>query len=567
MADYAQLMALHLDRQREIAEILARNGFSLLVSSAGLAPGGWLSGHWKSEARAVLGSGQAHPDEAIRSPQIVRRTIEELGPTFIKLGQILSTRADLLPPRFRTELSKLQDAVPPMPALTARRLIETQLGAPVGELFAAFDDVPLGSASLAQVHAVTLHNGTRAVIKVQREKLDEIIEADLEIIGGIINRLSDRFLHLRELGLQQLLSEFDEQLHEEIDFIKEGHNAERIAANFAERGSLHAPRIFWKLTTRRVLTEELLEGIKITDVQALDQAGVRRKRLAVRAATIVLDMVLRDGFFHSDPHPGNMFVEPDGTIALMDYGMCGSLTNTERDRLIDLVIAFVMNDAESLSTAVLQLAPPRGHIDEVALTHDLKHILDSYASLPIAEISIMAAANDMLDVVRRFHLRLTRGIATVLKMLGEIEGAGRQLDPDFLMVAILKPYTTDLILDRFQPSRLAEDGAQTLFDALRLGRGLPRRLQRILDRYERQGITTTVDPAVLEPYIRRAERLGNRVIAGVVLSALITAVGNLGATDNQWLAKTRGPLLVAGTTAIAALLGFVAKGAAPRDRG
>ena len=560
-------MALHLDRQREIAEILARNGFSMLVAAAGLTPRNWLAAHWKSDARAALGSGQAHPDEAIRSPQIVRRTIEQLGPTFIKLGQILSTRADLLPPGFRSELSKLQDAVPPMPSLTARRLIETELGAPVSELFAAFDDVPLGAASLAQVHAVTLHNGTRAVVKVQRENLTEIIEADLEIIGGIVDRLSDRFLHLRALGLSQLLSEFDEQLHEEIDFVKEGHNAERIAANFAERGSLHAPRIFWKLSTRRVLTEELLEGIKISDVEALDQAGIRRERLAVRAATIVLDMVLQDGYFHSDPHPGNMFVEPDGTIALMDYGMCGSLTDAERDRLIDLVIAFVMNDAESLSTAVLHLAPPRGHIDELALTHDLKHLLDNYAALPLSEISIRAVVTDVLDMVRRFRLRLTRGIATVLKMLAEIEGTGRQLDPDFLMVAILKPYTADLILDRFQPSRLAEDGAQTLFDALRLGRGLPRQLQRILDRYERQGVTASIDPAVLEPYVRRAERLGNRVIAGVVLSALITAVGNLGATDNQWLAKARGPLLVAGTTAIAGLLGFVGTGAAPRDRG
>ncbi|HSP51524.1 MAG TPA: AarF/UbiB family protein, partial [Cryobacterium sp.] len=425
-------MALHLDRQAEIVRILSRNGFHLLVANSGLARRLPMPGFLDA-----LTSDGPHVDEALNSPEIVRRTLQELGPTFIKLGQILSTRPDLVQPELASQLAMLQDQDPPMPIEQTRRLIAQELGMPIEQAFASFDDEVVGSGSLAQAHGAVLPDGSRVVVKIQRAGIVPTINADLEILGNIVRELARRSPSITEFGVPRFVEEFSLQLRRELDFQAEGRNAERIAANFTESPALHVPRIDWSRTTTRMLTEERLSGVKITAVGALDTLGVDRAALADRATTVILDMVLRDGFFHADPHPGNMLVEPGGVIGLLDYGMVGSLTDDVRNQLIDVVLALSMRQSERLAAMLMRLAPPRGHVDRARFTEALARIIERDTGLTLRDLPTADLITEVMDLMRRFHLQVPAAVAMVSKMLVMCEGTGRVLDPEFRITSAL----------------------------------------------------------------------------------------------------------------------------------
>ena len=546
-------MALHLDRQAEIVRILSRNGFHLLVARSGLAQRLPMPGLLDALLPDAL-----HVDQAFNSPEIIRRTLQELGPTFIKLGQILSTRPDLVHPELATQLARLQDQDPPMPIEQTRRLIARELGVPIEEAFASFDDEVVGSGSLAQAHGAVLPDGSRVVVKIQREGIVPTINADLEILGNVVRELARRSPSVTEFGVPRFVEEFSLQLRRELDFKAEGRNAERIGLNFAESPGLRVPRIDWSRTTTRMLTEERLSGAKITDVDTLDTLGVDRSALADRATTVILDMVLRDGFFHADPHPGNMLVEPGGVIGLLDYGMVGSLTDSLRNQLIDVVLALSMQQSDRLAAMLMRLAPPRGHVDRARFTEALARIIERYTGLTLKDLPAGELITEVMDLMRHYHLQVPAAVAMVSKMLVMCEGTGRVLDPDFRITSALKPYSLQLLARRLQPSSVARRLTTFSLDALELGLPLPERLSHILDRYEQEGISVSIDPVQLEPYVRRVENMSERVVAGMLLASLITAIGSLGATDRKWLARARGPLLVLGSVAAAGLGSFIA---------
>ncbi|TFC52229.1 AarF/ABC1/UbiB kinase family protein [Cryobacterium sp. TMT1-21] len=546
-------MALHLDRQAEIVRILSRNGFHLLAARSGLArrilKPGFLD--------AFTPDGPPH-DEAFESPEIIRRTLQELGPTFIKLGQILSTRPDLVHPDLATQLAKLQDQDPPMPIDQTRRLIARELGTPIDEAFLSFDEEVVGSGSLAQAHGAVLPDGSRVVVKIQREGIVHTINADLEILQNVVRELARQSPSINELGVAGFFEEFSRQLRGELDFEAEGRNAERIQANFAQSPGLHIPRIDWSRTTTRMLTEERLSGVKITDVDALDLLGVDRSALADRATTVILDMVLRDGFFHADPHPGNMLVQPDGVIGLLDYGMVGSLTDNIRNQLIDVVIALSLQHSDRLAAMLLRLAPPPGRIDRTDFAEALARIIDRYTGLTLKELPAGELITAVMDLMRRYHLQVPPAVAMVSKMLVMCEGTGLVLDPEFSISTALKPYALDLLQRRLQPSYLGGRLLTGFLDVADLGLPLPARLTRILDRYEQEGMGISIDPEQAEPYVRRVEDISERLVAGMLLASLINAIGVLGSTDNRWLSRVRGPLLVIGSVAAAGLVAFIA---------
>ena len=263
--------------------------------------------------------------EPYTTPEHLRLALEELGPTFIKLGQLLSTRSDIVPAAYLRELSKLQDSAPPVPAATINELVEEELGALPDQVFASFNTQPLASASIGQAHLATLHDGTEVVVKVRRPQINEVIETDLAILQNLANRVSRRWEAAENYNLPGLVSDFAVSLRRELDYLSEGKNAERFAANFAADPDVHIPRVFWATTTARVLTLERITGTKVDNLAGLDRAGVDRSALATKAAGVAVRMVFEHGFFHADPHPGNLFIEPDGRIGLIDFGMVGEV--------------------------------------------------------------------------------------------------------------------------------------------------------------------------------------------------------------------------------------------------
>jgi len=544
---------LHLQRQREIVEILTRNGFGILVAASGLDKA------WPSRRIVhALTPEEYRMDAALASPTIVRRTLEELGPTFIKLGQILSTRPDLVPPAFSAELAHLRTRVPAESFAGVRATVEAELGAPLEELYSRFGDTPIGSASIGQTHVAALPDGREVVVKVMRTGVEDALRTDIHIMRAIAAQVQRRWVVARDLDLLGFVDEFDRQIAGELDYTREGRNAERIAANFAKRPGLRVPAIYWETSTDRVLTMERLTGIPIDDVAALDAAGIDRVALGRRAATFILDMVLVDGFFHGDPHPGNLLVGASGTIELLDYGMVGTLSEAHRRQLVQLVASFAARDAERMAEAVLDLAPPLGRVDRPALSLALGRLIDAYADRPLAEIPVVTVFNELFEILRKQRLKPPPELSMVVKMLTMVDGLGRVLDPSFDMMGLLRPYGLKLIRQRLEPDAVLRSLFSVASEASTLGADMPEQLRRLLRRYEQEGVHLGIDDRSLAPALARLDALGDRLVAGMLLAALINAVGALGATDNRWLSRARGPLLVAGAAATAALTGFLA---------
>src|SRR6185369_10154093 len=346
--------SFHLNRSRQIARTLLSHGWDFLRNN---------------EER---NAGQNSVTSNAR-PLHLRLALEELGTTFIKLGQLLSTRADLMPPQYLVELRKLQDSAPPVPFAEIQRAIVTELCQPIENLFAEFDSTPLAAASIGQAHAATLRDGTEVVVKVRRPGVVEQVNEDLEILNELAATAIRHSNFAAQYDLIGLVEEFSQTLRAELDYIREGHSAERFAANFATDPHIHIPRVFWDATTSRVLTLERIRGVKINDLVALDQQGTDRPWLAHYATNIVLKMVCEDGFFHADPHPGNFFIEQNGTIGLIDFGMVGVLDERTQELLAELLIAIDREDAERLVDVFLDLGVTRKRIDRAMVRRDIEH--------------------------------------------------------------------------------------------------------------------------------------------------------------------------------------------------
>jgi ubiquinone biosynthesis protein len=533
-------------RYRQVAEILARHGLGYLVGILGLE-------RFVPFHRGILG----HPrrPEPYTRPEHVRMALEELGATFTKLGQIVSTRSDLVPPDYQAELAKLQDAAPTVSIEKIREALLTELGRPLEEFFASFDPAPLAAASIGQAHAATLPDGTEVVVKVRRPGVVEQVEADLAILQNLAVRASHRWEMAKQYDLVTLVQEFAQTLREELDYIREGRNAERFAANFSGDPTVHIPRIFWETTTARVLTLERLHGMKIDDVEALAAAGIDRKELAVQSSRILLKMVFDDGFFHADPHPGNFFVEPDGRIGIVDFGMVGVVDDRTEAQLVAVLLAITSQDAERLSDAFLDLGMAREHIDREALQRDLQHLVSRYYGQPLGEIALGPLLQDALGIVRRHHLQLPSSLALLLKTVVMSEGVGVQLDPEFRLTSVLAPYAQHLMLRQYSPALWARRLSRAGLDAARLGVELPEQARRILGDLERGNFEVGVRPMGFEPLMQRAEQLINRLVLGMIAAAFIVGLAFLMSVYHPFGGKAwMGPFFAIGFV-IAAMLG------------
>ena len=443
----------------------------------------------------------------------IREAIAELGTTFIKLGQILSTRPDIIGPELAEELARLQTSTPPDSPEAVRALIEAEFQKPVSQLFASFDDKPIASASIGQVHRATMPDGRQVAVKIQHAEIEEKIRNDLEIALELAKLVET---HSTEAALYRPVAtvrELGRSLQTELDFCQELRNAERFASLFRGDKTVRFPEVIRELSTRRVLTMEFLDGISVSDKEALTAAGFDHQDLAEKGARIFLEMVFRDGFFHADPHPGNLLVLPDGTIGILDCGMVGRIDELLRDQFEDLLLAAVDGDSERLVETVIILGELPDDFNKRSLNDDVAEFFDRYAMMPFDEFELSAALNDATEVIRRQHIRLPARLSMLIRMLAVLEGTGAQLAPQFHLLELVRPYRASVIKRRLSPTRMRRRMLAAYRQWSHLLDIVPGDIADILEKIKQGRFDVHLDH-------RRLDRVVNRLVMGIVVAAL-----------------------------------------------
>ena len=509
----------HLRRYRQITGILVDYGFGAILAQLGLS-------ERLNIPRRVLRRKPAIEEE-LNQAQRLRLALEELGPTFIKMGQILSTRADLLPPDVIDELRLLQDQVPPGPWEPIRDLIELELGAPIQELFAYIDHNALAAASLAQVHAAVLPSGEEVVVKALRPDIEVVINLDLDILSDLAQLAQDRTALGERYDVVDFAAEFAISLRGELDFRREGRSADQFRENFAKEPHLKVPIIYWDYSTRRILVQEQFNGIKIDNFAALEAAGYDCKQLADIAARFVLKEVMEDGFFHADPHPGNLLVLPGEVLGVLDFGAVGRLGTNDRVSLARLLILVVQNDVEGIVDQLMRMGIAGYRIDRTALIRALNRLLMKYYGLPIQEIPATEVSRELEPIVYKYKLRIPSDYLLLIKTIAIMQGVGLGLDPEFDMFAFTRPYLNRLFRQLLLPSAWGPGFMRMLTDWGDLVSGFPGRTSRILSQLERGDLGFEIDVPQVDDVVDRVDRIANRIIYGVLLSAFIVALAFL----------------------------------------
>jgi len=513
----------NINRLREITTILIKYGFDYFVKQLGLT-------NLISKGEKIL---KLKPSKIaqLSLPVRVRLALEELGPTFIKLGQILSTRPDLIPSDYIEELQKLQDEVPPFAYEQVEKAIKRELGADVSEIFKLFEQIPFAAASLGQVHQAILKDGEKVVVKVQRPDIEKIIETDLDILFHLA-RLTEK--HIPDSRLYDpvgIVEEFAKVIRLELDYGTEGRNAERFKKNFEGEEIIYTPKIYWEFSSKRILTMEFIEGIKINALEELDKAGYDRKKIAENGAKAFMKQILIDGFFHADPHPGNMLVMKGEIIGFMDFGMMGRLDEETREKGVDLFIALMERNPDKIINEMLDLgiAPPE--IDTRSLKIDIKEMIDQYYNKPLREIKLGELINQLVEISIRYQIKMPAEFALLGKALLTIEGIGLELDPDFNLAEIAKPYAKDIILERKSPQRLFIKFLNDLNELYNLIILIPRQLNKTLKKMEKGTFKLEFQHRGLENLISALDKAANRIAFSLILAAIIVGSSLIMQTD------------------------------------
>ncbi len=444
----------------------------------------------------------------------IRLACEELGPTFIKVGQILSTRPDVVSPEVAAELARLRSGTPPDGFEQVRAVVESELGAPMGELFESFEEEPLASASIGQVHVARLHGGQEVVVKVQHPGIEAQVETDFNVITSLAKLLDQHNKDLRSYQVVVIAEEVRKALLNELDFRRERRSLERFRRSFVDDPMVHIPAAFPEQSSHRVLTMERLEGYSIAERQRLIADGHDCSYLAAEGARVFLDMVFLEGAFHADPHPGNILVGPDGRIGLVDFGMVGFLESGLRDHLIDLLIAFVRDDQDELERAVTELASVPASVDRGRLRRDLAEFQSEISGTPLEELSADSVLNDFTAMLRRHRMLLPPSISMLIKVLVMLEGTARGLDRRVSLMELLQPYCEDMVRRRASPRARARRAVEATRGWMRLGERLPRILDNATRKLERGQMRVDLVHSGLEATV-------NRLISGILCAAML----------------------------------------------
>jgi ubiquinone biosynthesis protein len=442
-----------LNRYRQIVEVLTRHQFGYLIDLLGISR--------FIQPRAKRRS-SSEPTTVLNKWERTRMVLEDLGGTFIKMGQILSTRGDLLPRELMEELEKLQDDAPHFPFEEVRKTVEKDLNAGMDELFQSFEQVPLASASLGQVHRATLKTGEKLVIKVLRPEIRTSIQIDGEILLDAARFLEKRRLFKGKFNFVPLAEEIKDSLEGETDYVREAHNAERFRRNFADDPYVYVPDIYWGYTTSRLLCMEKIDGIKILDHENLARKGLDEKEIARRGIGAYLKQILVHGFFHADPHPGNLFVTYDGKIAFVDFGLVGEIDVDLRNSLGDLFINTMKRNIDGVIDTLLAIGSIPPVIDRIRMKKDLSFVHDKYSTLALKEIRVGEVIKDILQLMYHYGVKIPPDFTLMIKTVATLEGLGKQLDPDFNIFDVAEPYARELMRERIMSRWWFSDSLKSL---------------------------------------------------------------------------------------------------------
>ena len=503
----------YLARYGEIVAVLARYGFGDLLLRLRVH-------RFVKIGRRTMLLKPLEQLSAVSRWDRVRMALEELGPTFIKLGQFASNRPDVLPIDLVTALEKLQDAVPPIAQAEALARVEKELGRPVGELFARFDETPFASASIAQVHRATLRDGQEVAVKVQRPRIDEVIAIDIVIMHHLAQLLEKYLDELRALHPQQLVDEFAGALNKELDFSAEARHFDIFAANFRDDPEVHIPKVFNEFSTRKIITTEFIKGKKISGAEEMRAAGFDPAEIARRGSRAVLKQVFVHGFFHADPHAGNIIIMPGNVIAFVDLGMAGILTPTTRRRMSVIIEGFVRRDPEAIVRVLYELTDQRFDRREY-LEHEIAELMHEYGSAALQTINIGNVLQRLSHIMAEHRFRLIPGFYLLIKSLVTLEGIGYRLDPAYSLMEHVEPFARRLIAERYGPAGIAREALGTGAEFAALLRDFPAETRDLLHLIKAGKLRIEFEHHGLAPLLNRFDQLVNRIVYGLVLASLV----------------------------------------------
>jgi ubiquinone biosynthesis protein len=511
-----------IPRIRQIIGVMSRHGFGQMVEQLGMQ-------RFISFGRRVLTFKQEPPHaHRLNAPERLRMAFEELGPSFIKLGQVLACRPDMLPIEYAQELCKLTDSVSPYPFEQAKEIIERDLGAPLGALFSEFDPTPVAAASIAQVHRAVMPDGAEVIVKVQRPNIERVIARDISILRGIAELIEAHMPEMTPYNVRGIVEEFARTINRELDFFMEASNAAQLRRNFEKSSDLYIPRIFPDISSKRVLVLEKIEGVRIDDFEALDREGYDRHDLSRKGAAAFFQMVFHDGFFHADPHPGNIFVLKDGRLALVDFGIVGRVTEENMEYFAKSFVALVNHDYDSLAQQYMNLGFVAEEVVDTERFHrelkeDFSELLEPYYGMKVKQIDFGSYVDRVTQILLRHHLRLPQNLYLIDKALITLEGLLKQLDPEFDYIVAAQPYVTDLIRRRRNPLQAYRTARKNVGEFSDIISSFPRQMRNVVRKVLRNDIRVNIHHDELGHFIRNLDRSSNRLAFSIITAAIIVA--------------------------------------------
>ena len=502
-----------LPRLHQITSVLIRHGLGDFVRRVGI-------GTVLERTGQILHWGEASESAHLEPPERIRVALEELGPTFVKLGQVLSTREDLFPPKWIAEFERLQSGVAPVAFGELLPEVEKALGRRPQEVFVDLDTVAYASASIAQVHRARLPNGTPVVLKIRRPGIQATVEADIRILTHIAALLEAEIAEVRRYQPTQILAQFSRSLERELDLAVEARNIDRFAKNFAGHPEVLVPRVYWEWTSPVMNVQEYIEAIPGNDLRAIEAAGLDRKLLASRGADTVLSMILVDGFFHADPHPGNVFYLPGNRIVMIDFGMVGRLTHFRRNQIVDLLSGIAGRDEEGITEVVLDWTGD-AYVDEAKLAADMGELVLDYADVPLKDVRIATLLRQVNSIMREHSIVLPPDLTLMFKALITLEGLGRQYDPEFRLIDHLGPFLERAIAGRYEPAALIKRGQSSLAQMFNVVSAVPRDLARLFKDLRRGRMRVDLDLKRLDSFGRRLDHTIDRITIGIMTASLV----------------------------------------------
>jgi ubiquinone biosynthesis protein len=504
----------HIQRYRQILTVLIRHGFGDAVDTLKIE-------QYLDIGLNMIARKRREKIDTLSRAERVRMVLEELGPTFIKMGQILSTRPDLLPVDVINELIKLQDHVPSFAFDDVKKIVQEELKSRLDEIFEFFEQEPLASASIGQVHRARLSSGEDVVVKIQRPGIGKIIEVDLEIMLHLAMLMERHLKGMEVYRPTRIIEEFSRTLEKELNFSIEASHMEQFSMQFINDSSVYIPRVYNEYTTSKVLTMEYVNGIKASDVESLEKAGLDRAEIARRGFDLIMKQVFIHGFFHADPHPGNIFILPDNVICYLDFGMMGRIGRRMRETFSDLLESVVRRDEEKAAEALISLTTSDEESDIKALEKDIADFIAGHFYKSLAELDLGKLLQHLLEMAAKHHLTIPADIFVMIKALSTAEGLGRMLDPGFNAARQATPFMRRIHMERMHPKRIALEMIDAGKEIFKLVKDVPGEVREILKQARKGRVKIEFEHRGLEPMMSTLDRISNRLAFAIVLASLV----------------------------------------------